>query len=164
MRKLTTTVAIALILSMAAVAVGGGELPAIRAVPVKPEPTLGHKILWYVPNRVCDLIDTVRVNVGYGPGFGANVHIADVAEVGAANYESQGAALQKRKLQSYEANVQEGGAKLISMQKGTLMQRDPSEVGVEAHALVGAGAGVSLSEVVDFGVGFITADPSGDDY
>ncbi len=62
-------------------------VPASREVPEAP-PSWGNAILWYVPNRVLDLLDIFRLRIRVGPGLAANFRITDYGAFYIGNYNS----------------------------------------------------------------------------
>ena len=45
------------------------------------------KYLLFLPNRILDLLDVFRLNVGIGPGIGVNIRATRFAQVGIASYD-----------------------------------------------------------------------------
>jgi hypothetical protein len=146
----------------------GGELPAKPCPPpaVCPKVDKGgllHMVLYYVPNRVLDFIDIGRLSVGFGVGYGVNVRLTELAEVGLGCYESTRFGMKGRVLPIYEENIDEAGVAFLGFVNGCL-QRDPTEIGADLHVgVIGAQAAVSLAEAADFIVGFLLIDLQGDD-
>lgn len=126
-------------------------------------------ILLYPVNRVLDLLDIFRVNVGVGPGFGLNLRATKFVQVGLENYFSVRAGLGKRGgllVPRYGLFYTE--TELLTMGVGPLYtggwQRGMTEVGGTAHlGIVGVDAAIDLSEILDFLGGFVFIDFKGDD-
>lgn len=66
---------------------GSSEIPPLIAAPNREapleveteKPAWGKRLLWYIPNRVMDLFDMVRLRVKAGPGLSAHVRVTDFA-------------------------------------------------------------------------------------
>jgi len=120
-------------------------------------------ILYYPLNRVNDVLDIFRLNIGFGYGFGINVRATELLEVGVGQYESIRFGMKGRVLGTYEENICEGGVGFLGWVGGCL-QRDPSEVGADIHlGIIGVQAAVSLVEVVDAVTSVFGLDIQGDD-
>lgn len=150
----------------------GGEMPARPCPPPQavcpPAPCAQpcsplDVLLYYVPNRALDFLDIFRASIGFGCGFGVNVRVTELAEIGFGQYETTRFGMKGRVLPVYEENIDEAGIALLGWVNGCL-QRDPTEVGADLHlGIIGAQAAVSLAEVADFITGFILIDLQGDD-
>ncbi|MBX7245614.1 MAG: hypothetical protein K1X53_08940 [Candidatus Sumerlaeaceae bacterium] len=173
----TSSKAAKFIMSLAAAAVllapmsakAGCELPAkpCAPAPVCPAPCKQYPwwamIAYYVPNRVLDLIDIGRLSIGIGCGFGVNVRVTELAEIGIGKYETTRFGMKGRVLPVYEENIDESGIAFLGWVNGCL-QRDPTEIGADLHiGIIGAQAAVSLAEAIDFVAGFLLIDLQGDD-
>jgi hypothetical protein len=153
-------------------AMAGGELPSRHVPPpaCPPQAVAPAKcynwydvILYYVPNRVLDLIDIARLNVGIGCGFGVNVRLTELAEIGFGQYQTTRFGMKGRVLPVYEENIDEAGIAFLGYVNGCL-QRDPTEVGADLHlGIIGAQAAISLAEAADFVAGIVLIDLQGDD-
>ena len=148
----------------------GGEMPSRHAspppacAPAAPKCcNLFDVLLYYVPNRVLDFIDIWRLNIGLGCGFGVNVRVTELAEIGYGQYSTTRFGMKGRVLPVYEENINESGIAILGYQSGCL-QRDPTEIGADLHlGIIGAQAAASLAEAADFITGFILIDLQGDD-
>ena len=52
------------------------------------DPSVGHKILFYLPNRVLDLLDVVRARVRIGPGIAVGARATEFVDVFLGSYTS----------------------------------------------------------------------------
>jgi hypothetical protein len=127
-------------------------------------PWWGHVLLW-VPNRVLDLIDIFRVDVGVGPSVGAVVRVTEYAQAG---YRQMAPAslrvgdFGRQMPVMVEASNEIGVSPLFKQSKDRSLC--PGEVGVGADLLlVGAYGGVCLDEAVDFLAGIFFIDLKDDD-
>ena len=134
----------------------------------KSKTTLEHIVL-YIPNRLLDLVDIVRADVGVGSSFGAVVRVSEYAQVAYRSVApvSFRAGPRGRKLPFFAEHSSEIG---IGPNEGPLYlksgQREvtPLEVGVGADLfLVGAYAGISVDEIFDFLGGLVFIDFKDDD-
>ena len=123
------------------------------------------QILLWLPNRVLDLIDVFRVDVGVGPSFGAVVRVTKYGEVG---YRQMAPASLRvgdfgRQMpflieSSNEFGV--GPAYVNSSDRKVC----PGEIGLGADLLVaGAYGGVCVDEFADFLAGIFFIDLKDDD-
>ena len=149
----------------------GGEIPCKpKCAPVcapAPAPCKAYQwwdmVLYYVPNRVLDFVDIGRASIGVGPGYGINVRVTELAEVGVGKYETTRFGMKGRVLPVYEENIDEAGVAFLGFVNGCL-QRDPTEIGADLHiGVIGAEAAVSLAEAADFVAGIVMIDLQGDD-
>lgn len=146
------------------------EMPAQRACPPPACAPAQQKcynwfdvLLYYVPNRVLDFIDIGRLSIGVGCGFGVNVRVTELAEIGYGQYSTTRFGMKGRVLPVYEESINESGIAFLGYVNGCL-QRDPTEVGADLHlGIIGAEAAVSLAEAADFVTGFLLIDLQGDD-
>lgn len=172
MRK--TVLSAMLVLSAFAVATtaaaGGKTSPAPRKAVacvtkcVDFSPVPWYKVIaMYPANRVLDAMDIFRVSLSAGPGVGVNARTTNlIVATGAGNYCTTNVGMKGRVLPAFEDTVNECGLSVLGNTAGNL-QNDPTEVGVTAHALLGANLAVSVAEVVDFAAGIIMLDPQADD-
>ncbi|MCX7017593.1 MAG: hypothetical protein WCK47_13835 [bacterium] len=150
--------------------IAGGELPsrpiaqqAVCPVPVTKSYAWWDMILYYIPNRVLDFVDIGRASIGIGPGYGLNVRLTELAEVGVGKYETTRFGMKGRVLPIYEENIDEAGVAFLGFVNGCL-QRDPTEIGADLHVgIIGAQVAVSLAEAADFITGIVLIDLQGDD-
>jgi len=133
----------------------------------------GHTVLLYIPNRIFDILDIVRLRVRLGPGFAVDARATELADVFFGAYTSVFVGIPGPRGAPYinwpvgiENNV--GGE--ISVLDGSSSEdrHGPHygavEFGVGVQViLVGADVGVDPWEAVDFVVGLLTFDPVHDD-
>ncbi len=133
---------------------------------VKPTSPWWSEVLLYVPNRLLDLIDVFRVDVGVGPSVGAVVRVTEYGQVGyrqmmpaSVRVGDLGRRFPAMIERSSEFGV--GPAYVESSDRAVC----PGEVGLGGDLLIaGAYAGVCLDEVVDFLAGIVLIDLKDDDY
>jgi len=140
------------------------------AAPAPAEAGLIREIVFYIPDRVFDLLDIVRVRVRVGPGLSAGVRATELVSGYAGMHSSVFIGLHgprgKRKLPlpaGFEARAGVQASLVDLTDTGTYY--DPLEVGAEFQILLlGVNFGVGLYEVLDFFTGFAFIDLQGDDF
>lgn len=133
---------------------------------VKPTSPWWSEALLYVPNRLLDLVDIFRVDVGVGPSVGAVVRVTEYGQVGyrqmlpaSVRVGDLGRRFPAMVERSSEFGV---GPAYVDSSDRTVC---PGEVGLGGDLLIaGAYAGVCLDEVVDFLAGIVLIDLKDDDY
>ena len=127
-------------------------------------------VLLYPVNRVLDILDIFRLNIGFGLGYGINVRATKVLQAGVENYETVRIGLGKESgiwsprygIVYTEAEPFTAGASLAYMGG---RQRGMMEVGTTVHlGIIGADAAIDLAEIADFFLGFVLIDFKEDDH
>ena len=127
-------------------------------------------VLLYPFNRIFDILDIFRVNVGFGPGYGINVRATKVLQAGVENYSTVRMGLGKESgiwIPRYgivytESEPFTAG---ISLAYTGGRQRGTMEVGTTVHlGYIGAEGAIDLAEIADFFLGFALIDFKEDDY
>jgi hypothetical protein len=130
------------------------------------------KTLWYLPNRVLDLLDIVRLRAAVGPGLEAGVRITDVSSLYAGKSRAVWLGLPGERtpggLPHVAGVTQKRGLVLFGVDATDLTPYPPryefSEIGVQLHlGVAGVEAGIVPNAMVDFLFGLIGKDWSGDD-
>ncbi len=121
--------------------------------------------LLYIPNRVVDLFDVFRADVGVGPAVGGVVRIS---QYGQAGIRTVAPASLRVGLFGRQLPVKLESSNEFGIGPAFVKSKDrkvtPAEVGVGVDLfLVGAYLGISLDELLDFGVGIFGGDIKGDD-
>src|SRR5262245_51506207 len=138
------------------------------------EAGLGSKLLLWIPNRLLDLFDIVRLRVRVGPGISVSARATEAADVAVGTHLTVFAGLPGPRgekkislpigLETYaglEVSLLEAG----SEDEGTGPRYGPTEVGAGAQALlVGIDVGVEPYDALDFLAGILFLDPRGDDF
>ena len=123
------------------------------------------KALLYLPNRLLDLLDIFRFDVGVGPGFGAVVRVTKWGQAGYRDLEpaSLRLGLRGRRLPVFVERSAEFGIGPTFLSSAD-REVSPVEVGAGADLLlVGVYAGVCIDEVLDFLGGIVGFDMKDDD-
>jgi hypothetical protein len=143
--------------------------------PVEPSPgpSLGARLLWYLPNRAMDLADVFRLRLRAGPGLAVNVRFTDYGAFYVGAYDAVYAGMPgprgPRSLRLPWGREQLKGIAIAGVDATDDTRHGPgygrAESDVGAHLLlVGAEAGIDAAEVGDFLGGLLGFDPMGDDY
>lgn len=139
---------------------------------VEEEHSWGHVLLWYLPNRVLDLLDVFRARVRVGPGFAVGARVTEPVSVYLGSYASVYAGLPgPRRGGAFVSPVgieTKSGIGLsladISVEGGVGPDYSSTEVGVSLHALlVGVDIGFDPIELLDFVTNIIGIDLRDDD-
>ena len=133
---------------------------------------IGHTLLMYIPNRLLDLLDIVRLRLRVGPGFGLGVRLTEFADVYLGAYASVWAGLpgaRNRKTPRLPVGVESKSGVEVGPADATLegmVGPDYStwEVGFDFQfILLGIAIGLEPYEALDFVLGLLTLDPKDDD-
>ena len=154
--------------------------PASMAQEAEPAPQetpelkgVGQRLLFYLPNRVLDLLDVVRARVRIGPGLAVGVRATEWARVFIGGYTTVYVGLPgprgRPELPRLLGREVETGARLLITGDTTQGENSPGyapdEFGAGAQlGIVGADAGVSPVELLDLLGGFFLIDIRGDDF
>jgi hypothetical protein len=133
---------------------------------------VAHKILFYLPNRVFDLLDVVRLRARVGPGVAVGARVTDAADIYFGSYTSVFAGLPGPRMGPeipVPAGIETKSGVEASVADATLEGNfgpgySPTEVGVSLHAiLIGADVGIDPVEIADFVIGILNLDLRDDD-
>lgn len=131
-----------------------------------------HKIVLYIPNRVFDLVDIVRVRARVGPGVAAGARVTEAADLYLGSYASVFAGLPGPRMGReipIPAGLETKSGVEASVADATVEGTfgpgySPTEVGLSLHPiLVGADVGIDPVEILDFIVGIVNLDLRKDD-
>jgi hypothetical protein len=135
-------------------------------------PGFWTKALWYIPNRVLDVLDLVRLRAGVGPGIEAGLRVTDAATLYGGESRTVWVGLPGERppggLPRFAGASQKDGLVLLGVDASDVQpdppRYEPSEIGVQLHlGVAGVEAGIVPSELIDLVYGFFGADVSGDD-
>jgi len=132
---------------------------------------VGHKILFYIPNRVFDVFDLVRARVRVGPGFAAGVRATKYAQLSVHAYTTVFAGLHGPRTEPripWPVGL-ESRAGLAALADASTKFTAPTygygELGLGFQAaIVGLDVGVDPVEALDLLLGFLFIDLTEDDY
>lgn len=132
----------------------------------------GHVILMYLPNRIMDVLDIVRLNARVGPGFGVGARATTVLDVFLGSYLGIYVGLpgprQKPVPPMPVGFVSHSGVEISTgeakIEGGEGPDYSPTEFGADVHLLlVGLDVAVDPVEVIDFVTGLFALEVRKDD-
>lgn len=135
--------------------------------------SIGHALLWYLPNRLLDLADIFRFRLRVGPGFALGVRPTKLAQVYLGSYVSVYAGLPgprgRQKPKSPIGLETRSGIALSVLEAivDSNISPDYSDTEFSASAqllLVGADVGIDPVEIADFIAGLFFLGVRPDDY
>jgi hypothetical protein len=138
----------------------------------EPSHGFGHRLLWYIPNRISDVLDVVRARVRVGHGFAVGVRATELADVYLGSYGSIFVGIpgpRGERSFNWPFGFETKSGMEISVVDASLEgEVGPNyglaEFGVSFQLLiVGVDVGVDPLEVVDLAVGLLTFDIMDDD-
>jgi len=145
-----------------------GEESAAPESMVEEQQNLATRVLLYLPNRVFDLMDVVRLRGRVGPGFALGARATRPASLFLGGYASVGVGLPGPRGEPklpLPLGFDSAGGMQVSMVGDAPNGYGRTEVGALLHViLVGLDVGVDPGEVLDFAAGFLLMDPRGDDF
>ena len=146
------------------------EVPSVKKE--RTSSTLGN-VLLYLPNRVFDLLDIVRLKVRVGPGIGAGFQITKPIRLNLGAHSSVWVGLPGARQErifpwpaGFEAKAK-AAASVFSSSAGISTGPDHSysQIGIEAQAaLVGLDVAIDPVEIADFLAGFFLIEIREDDF
>ena len=149
-----------------------GTVRMVDTPVVTKKKSFGHKLLWYLPNRLMDITDVLRLRLRFGPGYGASVRATEYISAYGGSYRSVyvGVPGPRRSVPSSWPAGQENLKGLVVLGVDAT-DDDPhppgyseSELSAGLHLLVvGGDIGFDPVEFVDFFGGLIFIDPVSDD-
>ena len=150
------------------------ETSAGKAEPAKESKSFGHRLLFWIPNRVFDVLDIVRLRVRVGPGISAGVRVTELADVTIGAHATLYAGIHGPRSQP-EIPWPIGPETLATVEVSVLEagndegrfgpQYGPAEVGLGTQlGIIGFDVGVEPYDVLDLAAGIFTFDPKGDDF
>jgi hypothetical protein len=129
-----------------------------------------HPILFYIPNRIFDLLDLFRIRVRVGPGISAGVRATKPVSAFVGFHSTLFVGLHGPRGKAefpWPVGIENRGgaqASLADLAPGNTYY-GPLEIGAEVHPLiVGINIGVEPFELLDFAAGFLCIDFQDDDF
>lgn len=147
---------------------------AQQTAPAAEPKSVGHRLLLWLPNRVFDVLDLVRLRVRAGPGFTVGVRATELADINLGSHATIYAGLHGPRsrpqipwpvgFETY-AGVEVSVADLGSDEGRLAPQYGPLEVGLGFQLVIlGIDLGIEPYDALDFVAGIFTLDPKGDDF
>lgn len=128
---------------------------------------MGKKILLYLPNRILDLLDVVRLGVHVGPGIGLDLRVTRFVQLAADTSADVGVAWQGRDKLPVVSQIYHTmalGPVRVGAGTGLRYKHTLSETSVTANAgLAGFFVAYDSAELLDFLAGWTTYDLKKDD-
>jgi hypothetical protein len=169
--------ALCLALPLAASAQTAEPAPATSAPAATPAPEpkgLGHRLLFWLPNRVFDVLDLVRLRVRAGPGFTFGIRATELADLTMGSHATVFVGLRGPRnepripwpvgLETY-AGMELSVADVGTEEDGHGPQYGPLEIGLGTQlVIVGFDIGIEPYDALDLVLGILTLDPKGDDF
>jgi hypothetical protein len=151
------------------------EKSAAPAEAEKAEPKgIGHRLLFWIPNRLFDVLDLVRLRARVGPGFAISARATELLDVTMGGYASVFVGLpgpRGKPRIPWPAGLENLAGIEVSVlditNEGGRFAPDygPAEVGAGLQLiLVGVDVGVEPLDLLDLAAGIILLDPRGDDF
>jgi len=131
-----------------------------------------HKVVMYIPNRLLDILDVVRLRVRVGPGTAADVRVTNLAAAFIGSYETVYAGLpgpRNGPVPKLPVGLESRSGVQVSIADVTAEDDlgpdyGPAEIGLGVQVLiVGADAGVEPLELLDLVTGIFLIDLRADD-
>lgn len=140
----------------------------------EPEPdySFGHKLLWYIPNRISDVLDIVRARIRVGPGLEVGARVTELVDFNLGGYATIFVGIpgpRRERVFNWPFGFDNMAGAEISVIDATTHYGDAphygvAEVGLGAQlAIIGFDLGVDVWEAVDFVTGLVTIDLEEDD-
>jgi hypothetical protein len=138
----------------------------------KPDHGIGHKLLFYIPNRFLDVFDFVRLRLRVGPGFALGGRVTKPISFFFGGYSSVYIGLPGPRLKpivKLPVGIENYGGLSLSLLDSTNEGKfapnySNTEIGYSLQLLiVGADVDVDPVEVIDLVLGFLFIDIRGDD-
>jgi len=150
------------------------EAPKAAEPAKKESHGVGHRLLFWIPNRVFDVLDLVRLRVRVGPGISASVRATEIVDVNIGAHATIWAGLHGPRSEpeipwplgvETLATVEVSAAEAGSDEGRFGPQYGPLEVGAGAQlAIIGLDIGVEPYDALDLLAGIFLFDPKGDDF
>lgn len=137
-----------------------------------PRHSIAHQVLLYLPNRLLDVLDIVRVRVRVGPGVAASVRATKYVQAYLGAYGSVYGGLpgpRMRPMPRSPLGLEDSAGLKVSVFDATVdggfgPDYSPTEVGAGVQlAILGFDVGIDPWEIVDFVGGILTFDVREDD-
>ncbi len=131
-----------------------------------------HTVLLYLPDRLFDLMDVVRLRLRVGPGVAAGIRVTEYADAFAGTYGAIFVGIPGPRGEpaiNWPFGLEsKSGVEASVADATTDLGADPGygtlEIGVSLHAVIlGVDVGLDPWEAVDFLAGILTFDPATDD-
>lgn len=148
------------------------ETVVVEVVEIEKKKSFGHKLLFYLPNRVFDVFDIVRARLRVGPGLAVDARVTKYGDVFAGGYSSFFVGIHGPRTEpripwplGIESRVGVSVTAVADLTAKAGTTYGYGEVGAGFQALFfGVDVGVDPVEALDLVLGFLFIDLTGDDY
>jgi hypothetical protein len=166
MQRLLATIIVLVLLLVSVPALAEQATP-----PGRSGKSFGHRLLFYIPNRIFDVFDLVRARVRVGPGLAVDARVTKHGDLYAGGYSILFVGVHGPRTEpsipwpiGFESRA---GVKATSAadvaSKGPPYGYGEVEAGFQA-AIAGIDGGVDVVEILDLVLGFFFIDLTGDDF
>ena len=134
--------------------------------------SVGHALLWYIPNRISDILDIIRLRIRLGPGLALGARVTELVDFNLGGYGTVFVGIpgprRERRFNWPIGFESMAGAEFLWWDGTTHGHGGPHygavEVGLGLQAvLVGFDLGIDVWEIVDLVTGIVFIDPVEDD-
>jgi hypothetical protein len=147
--------------------------PPPAPAPQAPHKSFGHRLLFYIPNRIFDVLDIARARVRLGPGFAIGMRVTKYTDLFLGSYASAYVGLpgpRQTPRIPWPGGMESRSGLAASVADGTVTsysanpRYSSTEMGAGTQLiLLGAELGVDPLEVFDFAFGLLFIDFREDD-
>jgi hypothetical protein len=146
--------------------------PQSSSAPADEPERENHPVLMYIPNRIFDILDIVRLRVRVGPGLALGARVTEAVDANIGAYTSIFAGIpgpRGRPRINLPVGVENyAGIEVVvgtSDEKATAPHYGALEVGAGFQAaILGLDLGIDPGEILDLATGLLFIDIIGDDY
>jgi len=133
--------------------------------------SFGHRLLFYIPNRIFDIFDIARARLRVGPGFAVDARVTKYGDLFAGAYGTAFVGVHGPRLEpripwpiglESRAGI-EATAVADASTEGPTYGYGEIGTGFQA-AIVGIDVGIDAAEILDLFLGFFFIDLTGDDF
>lgn len=136
-----------------------------------PGKSFGHRLLFYIPNRIFDIFDIARARLRMGPGLAVDVRVTKYGDLYAGAYGTLFVGIHGPRLEPripWPIGL-ESRAGIEATAVADVATEGPTygygEIGTGFQAaIVGIDVGIDAAEILDLVLGFFFIDLTGDDF
>lgn len=153
-----------LIILLASSGICASEAKKPENVPSKESNHLFSKIVLYIPNRILDVFDIFKLNLGVGPGIGAHIQVTEPLQTGILMYDVVRIGLTGKRFDFWRHEYSsEFGLCYAYYFRGDVVRNNSEIGGILQLLIIGAEASINLEEFGDFISGIFLCDAKEDD-
>jgi hypothetical protein len=133
--------------------------------------SFGHRLFFYIPNRIFDIFDVARARLRVGPGFAVDARVTKYGDLYAGTYGSLFVGIHGPRLKhripwpiGFESRTGIEATSVVDLAtQGPTYGYGEVGTGFQA-AIIGIDVGVDPVEILDLVLGFFFIDLTGDDF